>query len=284
MLKKFFQDPLGHFLLIGGALFVIFAVMNPSMPGDSDRRIVVGAGRIEQLASIFVKTWQRPPTPEELQGLIDDYVLEEVYYRKAMAMGIDKNDTMIRRRMRQKMEFLSDDAAALAEPSEEELKTYLAANESKFRVEPVYTFRQIFFNPEKHPGDPLAHVRARAEVLRAGGRVEGDQTLLPDFFAEAPSQAVDSTFGTGFAKQLDALAPGQWGGPVASGIGLHLVRLESRRPGRLPDLTEIRSLVKREWANQKRLELRQKFNAELLKDHKVVIEWPKPQAQADLKN
>lgn len=283
-MKKFFQDPLCHFLLIGGALFLIYALMNPSTPGDSDRKIVVGAGRIEQLATIFVKTWQRPPTPEELQGLIDDYVLEEVYYRKAMAMGIDKNDTMIRRRMRQKMEFLSDDAAALAEPSDEELKEYLAANESKFRVEPVYTFQQIFFNPEKHPGDPQAYVRAKAEILWAGGKVEGDQTLLPEFFAEAPSQAVDSTFGTGFAKQLNVLPLGQWSGPVVSGIGLHLVRLESLRPGRLPHLQEIRPLVLREWANEKRLELRQKFNAELLKDYKVVIEWPKPREQADLKN
>jgi PPIC-type PPIASE domain len=277
MIKKFFQDPLSQFLLIGAALFVVYAIMNPASPGDSDRKIVVSAGRIEQLASIFAKTWQRPPTPEELKGLIDDYVIEEVYYRKAVTMGIDKNDTMIRRRMRQKMEFLSDDAAALAEPGDEELKSYLAANESKFRVEPVYTFRQIFFNPEKHPGDPQAYVQARAEVLHTGGEVEGDQTLLPVSFEEVSARTVDSTFGTGFAKKLDDLTLGQWSGPVASGIGLHLVRLESRQPGRLPDLQQIRPLVQREWANQKRLDLRQKFNAELLKDYKVVIEWPKPQ-------
>jgi parvulin-like peptidyl-prolyl isomerase len=244
---------------------------------------VVSAGRIEQLASIFAKTWQRPPTPQELKGLIDDYVIEEVYYRKAVALGIDKNDTMIRRRMRQKMEFLSDDVAGLAEPSDEELKAYLAANESKFRTEPVYTFRQIFFNPEKHPGDPQAYVQARAEILSAGGKIEGDQTLLPAYFAEVPGRAVDNTFGTGFANQLDALALGQWAGPLASGIGLHLIRLESRVPGRLPDLKAIRPLVQREWANQKRLDLRQKFNAGLLKDYKVVIDWPKPQKQADLR-
>lgn len=284
MIKKFFQDPLAQFLLIGAALFVVYAIMNPATPGDGERRIVVSAGRIEQLASIFAKTWQRPPTREELQGLINDYVLEEVYYRQALAMGIDKNDTMIRRRLRQKMEFFSDDAAALIEPGDEALKAYLAANESKFRTEPVYTFRQIFFNPEKHPGSPLAYVQARAEVLRAGGKIEGDQTLLPESFAEAPGQTVDSTFGTGFAKKLDDLTLGEWSGPVVSGIGLHLIRLESRIPGRLPALEEIRPVVQREWTNQKRLELRQKFNAELLKDYQVVIEWPKPRAQADLRN
>ena len=99
-LKKLLQEPLFHFLLIGGALFAIYAITNPERQEGAERRIVVTAGRIEQLTNIFTKTWQRPPTPEELKGLIDHYVLEEVYYRKAIAMGIDKNDTMIRRRLR----------------------------------------------------------------------------------------------------------------------------------------------------------------------------------------
>jgi len=283
-MKKLFQEPLLHFLLIGGALFAIYAIMNLTKPANTDRRIMVSAGRIKQLTNIFVKTWQRSPTPEELKGLIDDYVLEEVYYRKAIAMGIDKNDTMIRRRLRQKMEFLSDDAATQAEPNDGELKAYLAANEPKFRSEPVYTFRQIYFNPEKHGDDLWAYVCTKAADLRAGGKIAGDPTLLPQSFEGAPQRAVDSAFGAGFAKQLDILIPGQWSDPIASGIGLHLVKLESRLPGRLPDLEEIRPLVKREWANRKRLELRQKFNEELLKDHKVVIEWPKPQAWADLRN
>jgi hypothetical protein len=281
MVKKLLQEPLFHFLLIGGALFAIYAITNPESQDGADRRIVVTAGRIEQLTNIFTKTWQRPPTPEELKGLIDHYVLEEVYYRKAVAMGIDKNDTMIRRRLRQKMEFLSDDAAALAEPSDEELEAYLTANKSKFRSEPVYTFRQIYFNPEKHGEDPLAYVRTQADNLRVGGEVDGDPTLLPKSFEDASRRAVESTFGTVFAQQLDALATGQWSDPISSGIGLHLVKLESRLPDRLPDLEEIRPLVKREWANQKRLELRQKFNEKLLKDFQVVIEWPKPLAKAN---
>ena len=281
MLKKLFKEPLVHFLLIGGALFAIYGITNPTTPADPDRQIVVSAGRIEQLTNIFVKTWQRPPTPEELKGLIDDYILEEVYYRKAIAMGIDKNDTMIRRRLRQKMEFLSDDAATLAEPNDEELKAYLAANESMFRSEPVYTFRQIYFNAEKHGDDPLAYVRTQADNLRAGSEVTGDPTLLPKAFEDAPRRAVDSTFGAGFAKQLDTLTPGQWSDPISSGIGLHLIRLESCLPGRLPDLEEIRPLVQREWANQKRLKFRQKFNEGLLKNYKVLIEWPKPLAKAN---
>jgi hypothetical protein len=284
MIKKLLQEPLLHFLLIGGAFFAIYAFTNPERQEGADRRIVVSTGRIEQLTNIFTKTWQRPPTPEELKGLIDNYVLEEVYYRKAIAMGIDKNDTMISRRLRKKMEFLTDDAAALAEPSNEELQAYLTANKSKFRSEPAYTFRQVYFNPEKHGDKILAYVRTQADILRAGDEVDGDPTLLPKSFEDASRLAVDSIFGTGFSQHLDALTQGQWSDPISSGIGLHLIKLESRLPGRLLALEEIRPLVKREWANQKRLELRQQFNAELLKDYKVVIEWPKPQAQADLRN
>jgi hypothetical protein len=284
MIKKLLQEPLLHFLLIGGAFFAIYAFTNPERQEGADRRIVVSTGRIEQLTNIFTKTWQRPPTLEELKGLIDHYVLEEVYYRKAIAMGIDKNDTMIRRRLRQKMEFLTDDAAALAEPSDEELEAYLAANKSKFRSEPVYTFLQIYFNPEKHGEDPLAYVRTQADNLRAGGEVDGDPTLLPKSFEDTSRRAVDSTFGTRFAQHLDTLTPGQWSDPIASGIGLHLVKLDSRFPGRLPELEEIRPLVKQELANQKRLELRQKFNENLLKDFRVVIEWPKPLAKAKAKD
>jgi hypothetical protein len=279
-LKTLLREPLLHFLAIGGALFALNAFLNPETEDATQRRIVVTAGRIEQLANVFAKTWQRPPTPGELKGLIDDYVLEEAYYRKAIAMGIDQNDTMIRRRLRQKIEFLTEDAAALAEPSDEALAVYLAQNAERFRIEPLYTFRQIYFNPERYDGDPSGHVRAIADKVRAGGVAKGDATLLPESFTDATRREVDRTFGTGFAEMLDSLTPGKWSDPIRSGLGLHLVRLASRIPARLPKLEEIRPLVKREWANQKRLELRRKFNEELLKDHEVVIQWPQPPAEA----
>jgi hypothetical protein len=280
-MKKLIQEPLIHFLLVGGALFALYAIKNPPMQLDSDRRIVVTSGRIEQLANIFIKTWQRPPTPEELKGIIDDFVLEEAYYRAAIAMGIDQNDTMIRRRLRQKMEFLTEDAAALAEPSDEVLAIYLTEHENQFRTEPIYTFRQIYFNPDKHGDDPVAIVRAKISEVRNGGEVRGDQTLLPEALSNASRRTVNGTFGTGFAEKLDTLTPGQWSEPIHSAMGLHLVRLESRKSSRLPSLEEIRPLVKREWANYKRMELRKKFNEALLKNHEVFIEWPKAEGETD---
>ncbi len=127
-MSKILREPLLHFLLIGAALFVVFGVVNDNLLVDADNRVVISAGRIAQLENIFTKTWQRPPTTDELEGLIDDFILEEIYYRQAVAMGIDRDDTVIRRRLRQKFEFLTDDLAAAAAPGDEELASYLAAN------------------------------------------------------------------------------------------------------------------------------------------------------------
>ncbi len=265
------REPLLHFVLIGAALFGLHRLADPGSLDDSEQRIVVSAGRIEQLASVFARTWQRAPTPGELKGLIDEYVLEEVYYRAALRMGIDEDDTVIRRRLRQKVEFLIADTAALFEPTDEELGAYLSANEEEFRKDPAYTFRQIYFNPERH-AETL--VTAQLASLSANQAVRRDPTLIPESFASSSRHEVDGTFGTGFTSQLDELAPGVWSGPIRSGLGWHLVQLGSRTPGYLPELPVIRGAVAREWANAKRQETRRALNERLLEDYEVVIEWP----------
>ncbi len=193
-MKKALNEPLVHFLLIGAALFLIFGLLDDTAGGPK-QRVVVSAGRIEQLAGIFTKTWQRPPTGEELQGLIDEFVLEEVYYRQAVEMGLDRDDTIIRRRLRQKLEFLSDDTASLVEPTDEELEKYLAENEDSFRDSATYTFQQAYFNPEKHGDDPEAYVAEQLAALRSGKTEVGDVSLLPMLFDEATRRVVDGTFG-----------------------------------------------------------------------------------------
>ena len=264
------REPLLHFVLIGVALFFVYQWVNPGEVAESDKQIVVSNGRIEQLTTIFQKTWQRPPTADELKGLIDDYILEEIYYRQAKAMGIDSDDTVIRRRLRQKFEFLTDDTAALVQPSDEELAEYLAAYPDKFRQSPTYTFQQAYFNPEKHTE---AEVAEELSFLREGRQV-GDVSLLPPSFKDAHRQAVDGTFGTGFSEQLDQVQVGDWQGPVRSGLGWHLVKIESRTKGRLPELGQIRAIVVREWSNDKRLEVRQQINDRLLKEYEITVDWP----------
>ncbi len=274
-MSRISREPLLHFLLLGAALFGLFALVSPDGEvRETENTIVVSAGRIEQLSTIFQKTWQRPPTEQELKGLVDDFVLEEIYYRQAIEMGIDRDDTVIRRRLRQKVEFLTDDAASLIEPSDEDLREYLATNQDKFREDSTYTFRQLYINPEKHGEDPRGYMEAQLNALRAGETVNGDSGLIPKGFDAEPGRVVDGIFGRGFAAKLDSLEMGVWQGPVESGLGVHLVMLDGREPGAVPDLEAIRPVVEREWANERRLEMRNEVNAKLREAYEIVIEWP----------
>ena len=274
-MTRLLKEPLLHFLLLGGALFVLsgFLDRDGKVRNEGDQ-IVVSEARIEQLQSIFAKTWQRPPTRRELEGLVDDFVLEEIYYRQALEMGLDRDDTMIRRRLRQKIEFLTDDAASLIEPTDGELATFLEENADRFRRGNTYTFRQLYFSPDRH-GDALdEHVAAQLEKLRAGEEVVGASDILSAAFDETPGRLVDRRFGSGFSAQLDDLPLGEWQGPIRSGLGLHLVRVESRTEGTLPGLDEIRGKVEREWAHARRLEARDAINEKLREEYQVTIEWP----------
>ncbi len=242
-MRKILREPLLHFLLIGATLFVVFGLVNDRTFGDADTQVVVSAGRIEQLEIIFTKTWQRPPTVDELKGLIDDFVLEEIYYRQAVAMGIDRDDTVIRRRLRQKIEFLTDDMAAASMPTDEELAAYLAANADAFVRYTTYTFEQVYINPDQPWSDLEAQVAEQLSALIAGNAAPGDAGLLPAYFEAAPARSVDGLFGLGFSENLAELSTGDWQGPIESGLGLHLIRLEARTEGTLPNLADIRPIV-----------------------------------------
>lgn len=271
---KLIKEPLLHFLLIGGLIFAVTA-MAPSPSGeaaDADPLIAVSPGRIEQLSAVFAKTWQRPPTTWELRELIDDYVLEEAYAREAIRMGLEKDDTIVRRRLRQKLEFLTADLMVPTEPSEDELADFIESNPEKFREAPRLDLRQVFFNPEKLDGED--GLQAALAALRAGGAVEGHTTLLPASCADAPLRSIAAIFGDDFAGQIAELAPGNWQGPLRSGFGLHLVLVEKRVPGRLPELDEIRDTVHREWVNERRKEMTRRFDEKLLERYGIEIQWP----------
>lgn len=151
ILTKILREPLTHFVLIGAAVFGLYALVAGGV-GDTRDTIVVTEGRVQQLAQIFAKTWQRQPTPEELRGLVDAYVKEEVYYREALKLGLDRDDTLIRRRMQQKMEFVTEPGDSLLAADDATLQAFLDANKSDFRVEPKVAFEQVFLNIEKAGG------------------------------------------------------------------------------------------------------------------------------------
>ena len=206
----------------------------PRATARTSESIVVSRGKIEQLATSFAKTWQRPPTDTELKGLIDDWVREEIAVREATAMGLDRDDTVVRRRLRQKLEFLSEDVAAQVAPSEDDLKAYLAAHPEKFQLEQRYTFRHVYLNPQRHSTDLQAKLDSVREALgRLGMDGDfvslGDPFLLDSEFVTLPSSEVEKQFGSTFAAALERLAPDKWDGPVQSGYGLHFVQLQERR-------------------------------------------------------
>jgi len=280
-MRRLLKEPLLHFLLLGAGLFLAYGLM--SRPGNSSApgKIIVTVGQVEHLAAGVARTWQRSPTDAELEGLIDDWVREEVATREAMALGLDKDDTVIRRRLRQKLEFVSDDIAAQTEPTDADLNAYLQAHPESFRVEPRFAFSQVYLDPAKH-GENLDRDTAQvlAQLKQAGGKADssalGDSFLLEHTFPSTPASEVAKQFGEKFAAQLGELASGQWQGPVESGYGVHLVLVSERTEGRLPELADVRDVVGREWANARRLETNAKFYQELLERYTVIIERPEP--------
>jgi len=278
-MKRLLREPLAHFLVLGALIFAGYAFLDRNRevaPGQ----IIVSQGQLEAMMVGFTRTWQRSPTPEEWEGLIRDRVREEVYCREAMALGLDRDDTIIRRRLRQKMEFISEDRAAQAPPTDAELGAYLTAHPDLFRVERRLTLTHVFLDPEKH-GENLARDAARllARLNQAGTadvRAAGDPFLLEHHFAAVTASELDKQFGTGFSARLDGLAPGQWQGPVESGYGVHLVRVDEQAPARLPALADVRDAVLREWDSDRRKEANAQFYQGLLERYTVTIEGPEP--------
>ncbi|MCI0534903.1 MAG: peptidyl-prolyl cis-trans isomerase [Verrucomicrobiales bacterium] len=280
-MKQLLKEPLVHFIVLGALLFAGYRLVNRE-PQAGPADIVVSPGQIEHMITFFARTWQRPPSDEEMKGLVDQYVREEVFSREAMKLGLDQNDVIIRRRLQQKMEFIANDVAA-AEPTEKELADYMAKHPKAFREDTTLTFGQIYLSPDKRgAGLEADAARLLAELKLKGAQADvsalGDPTLLPLALADKPARGVEEVFGTEFASAAFKLTVGEWSGPVRSSFGLHLVFVESHREGGVPPLADVREVVQREWANARRLDANRKLLDELLKNYRVTIQWPKPEA------
>ena len=281
-MKSVLREPLVHFLVFGALLSGADRVWRAAGPTSGESRVVVTAGRVEQLAQVFAKTWSRPPTRDELDALVREYVLEEAYYRRAQAMGLDRDDTVVRRRLRQKLEFLTEPSTTL-EPTEEELQAYLDAHLDDFRTDATYTLEQILIDVGRHATELELDSRLDRVLrrLRSGQSVSGDGAgLLPNRWHEASASELTRSFGSGFVEAIDELPIGTWEGPVGSGLGVHLVRVDARKAGAVPPLAEVRAAVEREWAFTESRKARQRFNEQLLSEYEVVIEWPSADAAA----
>ncbi len=278
-MKRLFREPLLYFLLLGAATFMAYGLMNRA-PTTRPGEVIVSAGQVERLAGTFTRFRQRPPTEEELKGLIDQYVREEVLSREAVKLGLDQDDAVIRRRLQQKMEFVLTDLATVEEPTEAELAAWLAKHPDSYREEQRFSFRHVYLSPEKH-GDQLDADLSEllAHLKKGGAQAEahtlGDSFLLPHEFADASHSAVASQFGPGFAGELARLTIAEWAGPILSGYGPHLVLLIARTESRSPALDEVRELVKRDLMNDRRLEANRRLLDGVLARYTVKVEWPK---------
>jgi hypothetical protein len=272
------REPLVHFFVAGVALFAVWEGRSNGAATRTDR-IVVSAATVETLAGNWARIRHRPPTAAELEGLIDDHIREEVLYREALALGLDRDDTIIRRRLRQKLEFVSEDVAVQVEPTEAQLEAFLSENPDAFRVEPRHSFRHVFLSPGRRGAalgrdaeQLLAALNQPGETQRV--EEEGDPFLLPFEFDATPSEEVRRLFGEEFAVALPTLEPGRWQGPIRSGYGVHLVLVERRVPGRVPALGEVRDSVRREWMAKTRRDTNEAFHQRLRSRYTVAVERP----------
>jgi hypothetical protein len=277
-IQRIIREPLLHFLLLGAGIFAFYNRL-PNRDQSERGRIVITQGKIEHLTTGFAMIWKRQPTSDELAGLVRDHVREEVYCREAMALGLDKDDTVIRRRLRQKMEFVSDDIAAQVQPTDADLSAYLGAHPEQFRVDPRFTFQQVYLNREQH-GTNLARdtdqlkSRLPSDGKQADVSALGDSSLLESRFTRVSVREVAGQFGEKFANALMGLKPSQWIGPVESSYGLHWVWVSDKSEGRIPLLSEVRDAVRREWENTRRMEANEKVYQDLIKRYVVSIERP----------
>jgi len=283
-IRSLLREPLVHFLLIGAALFLFFSWTGGSGGPGSDR-IVIGPGQVEHLATGFGRTWRRPPTQQELKGLVDDYVREEMATREARSMGLDRGDTVIRRRLRQKLEFLVEDAAEAVPPTDAELLAWLEAHAETYRRDPQVAFRQVFLSPDSRGADVEVDAKKLLRRLESLGPdadadIErlGDSIMLPVEFELAPLTVASRMFGNDFAARLVEIEPGRWSGPIPSGYGLHLVFVRQRIDSREPALDDVRGAVSRDLLTSRRKEQLERMYEGLLEKYTVVIDMPRPEA------
>jgi len=280
-IKRWLREPLLHFLLIGIALFAVYAYAHRGRGGiESPRQIALTLDDLRQMDMYFESQWHRQPTPAEFQVMVEDRVREEVLYREALAMGLDKDDTIVKRRMAQKMQFLAEDVAAAHEPSTAELKAWFEKNSNKFALPSRYSFRHLYFSPDKRGK------KAQEDATKTLGKIAGqpedsklavslaDRFMFQDYYGDRAPEALAKEFGPQFVVALEKLKPGSWQGPIESGYGWHLVFVDTVIPGRIPAFEEMEPDVKTAWLGEQKATAWQKAYAEMRAKYTVLLPAP----------
>jgi len=276
-LIRLLREPLAHFLLIGLVLFVAYNAFNPGAGQTGSYEILLTTDDVRQLQSTFAAQWQRAPSPAEMRGLIEQKIREEVLYRQALQLGLDKDDVIIRRRLAQKMQFLAEDVAAAHEPTIAELKAWYTKNSGQFTLPRRFSFRHLYFSPDRRGQQAhddamkaLTRIRAEPEESKAAAAL-ADRFMFQDYYADRTPEELEKEFGVQFAAAVQKLKPASWQGPVESGYGWHLVFVDSVVPRRVPIFEEVEADVKNAWLADQKERAWQKAYEEMRAQYTVLL-------------
>jgi len=278
--QRWLREPLLHFLIAGMALFGAYRVLSPAgdLAGRSTR-IEVTADDLRQLEMGWRSQWQRAPTTVEMRNLVETRIREEILYREALALGLDKDDTIVKRRLAQKLEFLAEDVSTIRDPTGAELEAWFEKKRDRFSLPGLVSFRHLYFSPDRR-GEQARAGAVKALSALAGKPVNtpatglADRFMAQDYYAYRDPEGVANVFGTQFAQALLQLKPGRWQGPIESGLGWHVVFVESIGAGRVPDFEEIEPAVKAEWLAEQRADLKRKAFESMRLRYEIVISGP----------
>lgn len=284
-LKRGLREPLVHFLLIGILLFAVDHYMQPvggAVP--SSKQIQLSVDELTQLVMLFQSQWRREPTAQELNRLVENEVQEEILYREGLAMGLDKDDTIVKRRMAQKLQFLAEDVATAREPEAAELRSWFEKNKAMFAQPSRVSFRHLYFSPDRR-GERAREDAAKALAMLVGqpqdAKMAGslaDPFMFQDFYRDRVPEYLGKEFGPQFAQAVAKLSPGSWQGPIESGFGWHLVFVDTVIPGRVPAFEEIEADVKTAWLGEQKAQAWEKAYKAMRAKYTVLIPAP-PDAQ-----
>lgn len=276
-MSRIFQEPLIHFLLLGAGLFLLFYRVADPVETQGPNHIVITRADTDRLSSQWQRQWQRPPTETEFEGLVEAFIREEILYREALQLGLDKDDVIIRRRLGQKLEFLFKDLAEQADPREEELQQFLADNPDKYALPGRFSFTHIYFNRDKRGAGTVDDARQALKKLNEQPRTVdaaalGDRFLYQYSFEGQSAAQIARIFGSDFSERLDDVEQGSWQGPIESGYGIHLVRISERTEPTEPSLAEVRDKVRWDVIAERRKEIDAAFYRELRQRYEVEFE------------
>ena len=279
--KRWLREPLIHFLLIGAFLFAADRYMQPVSGGTpSSKQIQLSLDDLSQMVMLFQSQWRREPTAQELARLVENKVQEEILYREALAMGLEKDDTIVKRRMAQKLRFLAEDVAAAREPTTAELKSWFEKNNAMFAQPNRVSFRHLYFSPDRRGQ------RARDDAAKALAKLAGqpqdaklaaslaDPFMFQDYYRDRAPEFLGKEFGPQFAQAVAKLPPGSWQGPIESGFGWHLVFVDTVIPGRVPAFEEIEPDVKTAWLGEQKEQAWRKAYEAMRAKYTVLLPAP----------